>query len=210
MDIDHFRDISYFVGASVLLGVRLKFKLMEKKSHLLLASQKLYPPTTGKSFTTSRTGKFYTSDPCECVEPLVDKEGANSLAPMTTLDMFKDAIRKHGSQIALALKRGENVGDSDFVCRLDFNSKEYNYFTLLILFVFNLCWLSLLRSYLKGKSSVDVEWKTWTYDQYWSDSMAFAKSVLAQGLENHSVINIIGFNSVCIYLSYHVCVVFGL
>ena len=43
-------------------------------------------------------------------------------------------------------------------------------------------------------------WKIWTFKQYWSDCVAFAKSLIHLDVKQHGVLNIIGFNSVCAYI----------
>eukprot|EP01041_Mallomonas_annulata_P003978 gene3978-7922_t len=42
---------------------------------------------------------------------------------------------------------------------------------------------------------IPAEWKTWTWQQYWTDCMSFAKSVIHLGVEDFKVVNILGFNS---------------
>jgi long-subunit acyl-CoA synthetase (AMP-forming) len=40
-----------------------------------------------------------------------------------------------------------------------------------------------------------ADWKIWTWKEYYADSMAFAKSLVASGVPLFHVVNMIGFNS---------------
>ena len=55
---------------------------------------------------------------------------------------------------------------------------------------------------VKCKEIIDGEltgqWKTWTWQDYWNDSISFAKSLIALNINIFKIINIIGFNSVSI------------
>jgi hypothetical protein len=55
---------------------------------------------------------------------------------------------------------------------------------------------------VKCKEIIDGEltgqWKTWTWQDYWNDSISFAKSLIALNINMFKIINIIGFNSVSI------------
>jgi long-subunit acyl-CoA synthetase (AMP-forming) len=40
------------------------------------------------------------------------------------------------------------------------------------------------------------QWKVWTWKNYWDDCVSFAKSLLSLNIDQFSVVNILGFNSV--------------
>ncbi len=40
------------------------------------------------------------------------------------------------------------------------------------------------------------QWKTWTWQQYWDECVAFAKALVHLKVANFKTVNIIGFNSV--------------
>jgi long-subunit acyl-CoA synthetase (AMP-forming) len=50
---------------------------------------------------------------------------------------------------------------------------------------------------IQGK--VADNWETYTYQEYWANCMKFAKSMIALDVTLHSVVNILGFNSVSRY-----------
>lgn len=56
------------------------------------------------------------------------------------------------------------------------------------------------RDALKCKEKIDGKvtdkWKTWSWQDYWDDSISFAKSLIKLDINMHKIINIIGFNSV--------------
>ena len=46
------------------------------------------------------------------------------------------------------------------------------------------------------KGVVPAEWKIWTWNDYWKDCRAFAKTLISLGVEKFRIVNILGFNSV--------------
>jgi hypothetical protein len=51
---------------------------------------------------------------------------------------------------------------------------------------------------VKGK--IPDEWKYWTWNDYYHDAEAFAKSLISLNIEAHHMINILGFNSVRLFI----------
>lgn len=95
---------------------------------------------------------IHTSDPTACVDIIVETNGAGSLQPVTTIDLFRETVEKNGDRIALCLKR-------------------------------------------KVNGVIPSEWKTWTFKEYWEQSAAFGRSLIKMGIQQHDIINIIGFNA---------------
>ena len=96
----------------------------------------------------------HTSDPTVCVDIIIEENGAGSMKPITTIDLFKQTVIKYNKSIAMGLKR-----------------KDIN-------------------------GIIPTEWKTWTFQEYWDQSAAFGRSLIQLNIQQHDIINIIGFNSV--------------
>jgi hypothetical protein len=54
------------------------------------------------------SSKFFTSDPTDCLEPIVGTSGAQSLAAINPLTLFQSTVGRHPRAVALALKRPVN------------------------------------------------------------------------------------------------------
>jgi hypothetical protein len=53
----------------------------------------------------------------------------------------------------------------------------------------------------QGKPS--KEWKFWTFQQYWDDSMKFAKALAKMDVGIFKIVNVLGFNAVRLRVEKH-------
>ena len=54
------------------------------------------------------SAKKFTSDPTDCIDPVVGEAGAESLAAITPLTLFESTVGRYPTSVALALKRPQN------------------------------------------------------------------------------------------------------
>lgn len=76
--------------------------------------KRIYETPTSPLASDKRSKRF-TSDPADCVEILLEKSGANSLTPITVVDLFQKCVEKHSNKVALALKRRRDVRCDQFI-----------------------------------------------------------------------------------------------
>ena len=57
------------------------------------------------------SGKHWVTDPTAYLEPKIDKTGYGAKAPKTVIQVFRETVRKHGNQNALACKTNVNVSN---------------------------------------------------------------------------------------------------
>lgn len=94
-----------FFSSTALLALKTK-----AKQHKKLIKPSLYTPLTANQVYLSdnddvSTGKYYTSNPADCVDVRTERWGANSLVPVTIPQFFRENVVKHKTKIALAVKR---------------------------------------------------------------------------------------------------------
>lgn len=65
-------------------------------------------------------GKHWVTEPTQILEPTISKSGFGARPPKTVIQVFTEAVSKHGGEKAIAQKRIVNVSQ-EFDCFLVIN-----------------------------------------------------------------------------------------
>ncbi len=53
---------------------------------------------------------------------------------------------------------------------------------------------------VNGKSTIPENWTVWSWKKYWTECQQFAKSLIKLNVDIHKITNILGFNSVSLFI----------
>lgn len=141
------------------------------------------------------SGKHWVTEPNGYLEPVIDKSGEGARKAKTVIQVFQEIVAKHGNRSAMALKRKPLVCTWRTMLARVAARQHILYWSSWVH-----DWMDWFRFTFVQGGKVPKDWQIWTWSDYWNDSRKFAKALISLGVDKFGVVNIMGFNSVNLFM----------